>query len=78
MRRHSLGTKSYVDAFLDVPRHYESWDATKSRNAKRATVEHVIITIPTNGSDKANCSQINWWKSSPKTAFHKGGSIKCP
>jgi histone H3 len=31
---HTKGTKSYVDAFLDVPRHYKPWNASKSHNAK--------------------------------------------
>jgi histone H3 len=32
---HAYGTESYVEAFLDVPRHYKPWDASKSHNAKR-------------------------------------------
>ena len=65
MCRHALGTKSYVDAFLDVPRHYEPWDATKSHNTKRATVEHVII-IPTNGSDKEKTSRKSTGGKAPR------------
>jgi histone H3 len=78
MCRHALGTKSYVDAFLDVPRHYEPWDATKSHNAKRATVEHVIITIQQMARTKQTARKSTGGKAPRKQLSTKAARLNAP
>jgi histone H3 len=78
MCRHALDTKSYVDAFLDVPRHYEPWDATKSHNAKRATVEHVIITIQQMARTKQTARKSTGGKAPRKQLSTKAARLNAP